>query len=603
MRRKSRFVHRCIGVLIAAGLLIATPAQAAWDKFAIIEWHGRDQAQLAMLKALGVTAMMVMADRGDGGTPLDRETAVPRAAGLNWYVENIATDFYASYHRYTLGKPVNWRFLAAQEAYRASPSDNAALSREPSLEDPTWRAKIAARLAATVSKEKPFHPLFYSLGDETGIADLTAFWDFDLSPYSLAGFRDWLRGQYPSLAALNTEWGTHYAVWSAVQPETTKAAMRRGDDNFAAWNDFKAWMDSSYARALRFGTDAVHGTDSAALAGIEGVQIPAWGGFDYTKLASAVDVMEMWDDGTNTAMLNSFNPRLIRLYTSFGASAEDLHGLWHNVLCGAKGLILWDEDHSIVRNDASPGPRAQAYRPIFSALRGEIGRVLLAATPVTDSVAVLYSPASFRIRWMLDHRPLGDAWMQRSSEAELEDNAWRVALRGYAAALQRMGLHPRYISPEQLAYGPPPETALILPHAIALSPAESGAIRAFSARGGQVIADTPAGQFDGHGRRLASATVEASIVAPDDLPKALHLAAAFPVQAPAKDIDTFLYQYHGHPLLALQRHTATVGSEMVEVDLHGADARDVASGKDYGPARHLSLTIDGVTPIILKMQR
>src|ERR1700722_848424 len=602
MRRKSRFVHCSIGALAAAALLMAPQVQAAWDKFEIIEWQGGDQAQLKTLKGLGVTAMMVMADRGRGGTPLDRETQVPRAAGLNWYVENIATDFYASYHRYTPGKPVNWRFLAAQEAYRANPSNTAALIREPSLEDPAWRAKIAARLAATVSKEKPFHPLFYSLGDETGIADLTAYWDFDLSPYSLAGFRDWLRGQYPSLAALNAEWGTHYASWGAVQPETTNAAMRRGDDNFAAWNDFKAWMDPSYARALRFGTASVHGADFSALAGIEGVQIPGWGGFDYTKLASAVDVMEMWDDGTNTAMLNSFNPRLIRLYTSFGASPEDLHALWHNVLCGAKGLILWDENHSIVRDDASPGPRATAYRPIFAALRGEVGRVLLAARPVTDSVAVLYSPASFRIRWMLDHRPLGDAWMQRSSEMELEDNAWRVALRGYAAALQRTGLHPHYISPEQLAYGPPPEPALILPHAIALSPAESGAIRAFSARGGQVIADTPAGQFDGHGRRLPSATVEETIVAPDDLPKALHLAAAFPVQAPADDIDRFLYQYRGHRLLALQRHAATEGSETVEVDLHGADARDVASGKDYGRARHLSLTLDGVTPIILEVQ-
>src|ERR1700729_4180890 len=154
MRSDSPFVRRLAGI-VAATVLLASPARAAWDKFEIIEWHARDQAQLLTLRGLGVTATMVMADRGDGlGKPLDQETPVPRAAGLSWYVENIATDFYASYHRYTPGKPVNWRFLEAQEAFRANPSDNSALMREPSLEDPAWRAKIAARLASTVSNQK-----------------------------------------------------------------------------------------------------------------------------------------------------------------------------------------------------------------------------------------------------------------------------------------------------------------------------------------------------------------------------------------------------------------------------------------------------------------
>ena len=54
--------------------------------------------------------------------------------------------------------------------------------RDPSLSDPVWQARIDARLAAIVRQQHRFQPLFYNLGDETGIADLTAFWDFDLSP-------------------------------------------------------------------------------------------------------------------------------------------------------------------------------------------------------------------------------------------------------------------------------------------------------------------------------------------------------------------------------------------------------------------------------------
>src|SRR5580658_337740 len=542
-------------IILVLTCVLTPSAHAAWDQFEIIQWQKRDKAQLEMLRGLGVTGTMVMADRGDGiGTPLEQQTPLPHAAGLRWYIENIATDFYASYHRYTPGKDVNWRFVAAQEQYRANPSDDTALYREPSLLDPAWREKIRARLIATVRREQPLRPLYYSLGDETGIADLTAFWDFDLSPKSVVGFRKWLHGQYDSLDALNAEWVTAFPSWDEILPETTNQAMRRTGDNFAAWNDFKAWIDTSYAEALRYGTDAIHQANPAALSAMEGVQIPGWGGYDYSKLAHAVDVMEISDDGEDLPLIHSINPRIIPLTTSFAASPADLHRIWRDVLLGTRGLVLWDEDDSIARADASPGPRATAYAPLFAALHGDIGRRMIDAVPIQDAVAVLYSPVSFRVRWMLDHRGEGDAWMHRSSEMELQDNAWRVALRDYGAALGRMGLHPRFITPEQLASGPPPETALILPHTLALSAAETRAIKALAARGGQVVADIPPGQFDGHGRRLPAPSASATIVAPADLAQVLKLAPAFPVTAPDNDVDVWLYRSRGKRLLALQRH-------------------------------------------------
>jgi hypothetical protein len=589
---------------IALTFLLASPALAAWDRFEIVQWQKRDKAQLEMLRKLGVTATMVMADRGDGvGSPLEQQTPAPRAAGLRWYVENIATDLYASYHRYTPGRDVNWRFVAAQEQYRANPSDATALFRVPSLLDPAWRDKIRARLTTTVQREKPFRPLYYSLGDETGIADLTAYWDFDSSPASVAGFRKWLHGQYDSLAALNAEWGTEYASWDTILPETTNQTTHRTDDNFAPWNDFKAWMDTSFADALRFGTDAIHHADPAALSAMEGVQIPGWGGYDYSKLAHAVDVMEISDDGEDLPLLHSINPDVIPLTTSFAASPTELHRLWRDVLLGIRGLVLWDEDDSIVRADASPGPRATAYAPLFAALRGEIGGRMIDAVPIQDAVAVLYSPVSFRVNWILDHRPEGDAWMHRSSEMELQDNAWRVALRDYGTALGRMGLHPRFITPEQLASGPPPETTLILPHTLALSAAEAGAIKAFAARGGQVIADIPPGQFDGHGRRLPAPDASATIVAPSELANVVKLAPAIRAAAPDNDVDTYLYRSHGSWLLALQRREPRTTSETVTVDLNGSRARDIASGHDYGKQARLVLTLDPIAPTFLEIDR
>ena len=93
-----------------------------------------------------------------------------------------------------------------------------------------------------------------------------------------------------------------------------------------------------------------------------------------------------------------------------------------------------------------------------------------------------------------------------------------ASMRGYAESLQRMGLRPRYITPEQLASGPPSDTALILPRAIALSPAEVASIEAFARRGGQVIADAAPGQFDDHGRRLPSPQIAIPLTAPEIWP-------------------------------------------------------------------------------------
>ncbi|HEX3996247.1 MAG TPA: beta-galactosidase [Acetobacteraceae bacterium] len=590
-------------VILACALLLTSPARASWDSFQIIEWQPRNPAQWKTLHGLGVTAGAVVANRDGTGPSLDRQTAVLRDFGLGWYIENIATDFYASYHRYTPGRPVNWRFLAAQQRYRAAPEDPAALFREPSLLDPAWRARISERLIATVRQQAPFHPLYYSLGDETGIADLAAVSDFDLSPQSVAGFRTWLRGQYGSLVALNAEWGTAYAAWDAIQPETTWQTMRRTDDDFAAWNDFKAWMDTEFADALRFGTDAIHGADPHALSAIEGVQLPGWGGYDYARIAHAVDVMEIYDSDEDLPLIRSINPAVIPLITSFAAAPSDIHDIWRSVLRGARGLILWDEDNSIVRPDASPGPRATAYAAEFAALRGPIGRRLSHAEPLYDPVAILYSPASFRLSWLIDHRHDGDAWMDRTAENEWQDNAWRAALRGYSEALAQLGLHPRFITEAQLADGAPAVSVLILPHSIALSGQELQSIATFVAKRGQLIADVPPGQFDWHGRRRIAPNVPATIVSPEHLAAVLTLVPAVRVEAPNNDVETYLFRSDGRRLLALQRRTPRDTPETITVDLHAQQARDIATGRDYGRQDHLVLTLGPITPIFLELRR
>jgi hypothetical protein len=500
------------GIRVAAFLLCSiTFARAEpWDDYRIVMWQDAAPPRAAALRALGVSGGKVLGIR----TPFTQADVNTRVAplvagGLRWYVENIATDFYAPYHRWTPGHPheVSYLFTEAQRRHRENPADIDAFIRNPSLSDPVWLARIRTRLADTVHAHARYRPLFYSLGDETGIADLAANWDFDFSPVALTAFRDWLRLRYGTLAALNRQWETGFSAWAEVRPFTTTEAMQRSGENFSPWADFKIFMDICFADAVRAGTDAVHAADPTALAGLEGMQVPGWGGYDYSRLAHAVDVMEINDSSNNVEIIRSLNPAAIVLATSAGADAAAQHAIWHSLLLGARGLILWDERGEVVAADGTIGARGRAYAPLFKELTGGLGAQLIASTPQADPVAILYSPASFRTRWMLDHRAEGDAWSQRTAEMENADNAVRIAMRRDAATLVSRGVQPRWLTPDDVATGALRRgtvNALFLPETIALSDAEATEISAFWNAGGLVITDGAAGLFDEHSRRRAA---------------------------------------------------------------------------------------------------
>ena len=486
--------------LLLAALLAAAPARAEpWPEFHLIMWQDQPAARLEGLRRMGFTGTKVTAS---GGQVSAEAVALRRAAGMPFYLENIATDFYAPYHRYTPGKPVTWLFDAAKARRRQDPSDAGVFVREPGLSDPAWLRSTAARLDRIVRAHAADRPLFYNLADEPGIGDLAAAWDADIAPSSLEGMRTWLQTQYPDLAALNRQWGTAYAQWADVAPELTDAAMARTDSNYSAWSDFKAWMDVAFARAFRAGTDAVHAADPAALAAMEGAQVPGWGGYDYGRLAGAVDVMEVYDSGNALDLAQAFNPRLLTLRTSFGTGPSEVHSIWQSVLRGSRGIIVWDEDDTVVADDGSPGPRGRELSAVAREVRA-VAPALQAAQPHRDPVAILYSQASFRIRWVLDHRTKGAAWSDRDAEREYDDNAWRAARRQAAGRLGELGITPRWLSSQGVEGGALRDLSLrvlILPHAIALSDGEVAEIEAFKARGGTVLADTEPGVFDGHGR-------------------------------------------------------------------------------------------------------
>ncbi|HKF71296.1 MAG TPA: alpha-amylase family protein, partial [Stellaceae bacterium] len=485
---------------LLASLATSVSIAADWPDFRAIVWQQQKPESCAALKAAGIDAVAYIAeDRDRPAEGLEQRTAWLKACGLSWYVENIATDFYSAYHRYFPDKSVNWRFVELKKAYRANLADPTVFIRDPSLSDPQWHAKIGARLGETVRAHRAYRPLYYALADEPGIADLSAFWDFDFSPPSLAGFRRWLEARYGSLAALNSQWASKFAAWDAVVPPTTSEAMKRTDGNFSAWADFKEWMDADFARAIALGTQAVHAADPAALAAIEGAQIPGWGGYDYSRLAAAVDAIELYDGGGNVEILRSLNPKLVMLTTSAEPGAQEAHQIWRTLLRGGRGIVFWDPRGDIAFE------RGQAVAPVLKEIKGGIAALLAKSERRTAAVAVLYSPASMRAQWMLDWQPKGSAWSDRDpGEVYEEANAVRASMTAYFDALGRAGLEPRVVTRELIEAGALDRgiRVLILPRALALSEKEAARIRSFVMAGGTLIAEGTPGLFDDHLRRL-----------------------------------------------------------------------------------------------------
>ncbi len=477
---------------------VARPPAHSWWDYNIIMWQRYPAEMFAGLKTLGI----------NGGETMGRTYTQPDFLvknDLRWYVENIATDFYSAYHRYFPDRNNGWEFLQAKELYKQDRSSKEAFKRHPSFSDASWLKKIHDRCVESARFFSPYRPIFYSLGDETGIAELASFWDFDFSDESLVPMREWLKARYGTLEALNRQWGSSFTSWNLVMPATTNEAMKRSDENFSSWADFKEWMDIAYASALKMGTNAIHSVDPEAYVGIGGGQMPGWGGYDYSRMTEALTAIEPYDIGNNIEIIRSLNPKMAVMTTSFATGPWEKHRVWYELLHGNRGTIIWDEKSEYVGKDGAIGPRGRETAPYYNEIRNGLGALLINSTRQADRIAIHYSQPSLRTEWMLDHRPKGEEWTKRFSWHEYRDSDFLRLRASYCKLIEDSGLQYNFVSYGQLERGELMRggyRVFILPHSSAISPAETSAIHEFVEQGGVLIADGDPAVFDEHSRKL-----------------------------------------------------------------------------------------------------
>jgi hypothetical protein len=484
----------------ASTAFVAKPVQQGWEDYVILMYQHYPTEIHKKMREVGI----------NGGQWVGRNHGTPEGLvenNLRWYSENLATDFYAEYHRWKSDRPVNESYVRAKELYSKDPTSKEAFKRHPSFWDPEWRKKIHDRVVDVVTRNDPYKPYFYSLSDESGIADLGAQWDFDLSDFSLAQMRRWLQTRYGTLDALNAEWETNFATWDLVTPLTTQEAMDRKGENFAPWADFKEWMDISYADALKMGVDAAHEVDPHAYVGIVGAQKPGWGGYDYSRLTRAVNVMEPYDIGASVKLSHSLDPQIPLLSTTFASGDWERHRVWYELLQGNRGLILWDENQEYIRKDGTKGKAGAAAESQYNELLGGMGSLIMNSTPEDDGIAIHYSQASMRTAWMLERRPDGAEWAKRDAQYERSHNDFMRLRESWGHIVEDQGLQYNFVSYLQVQEGELLKRGyrmLILPDSNSLSHEEADQIRSFVHAGGVVVADQLPGTYDEHSRKLTA---------------------------------------------------------------------------------------------------
>lgn len=607
-----------IGPVVRASF-ISRPPPGPWSDYQILVWQDHTPQGYQNLESIGVSGAMVYAKSGD----ISQEAVAARVnGGARFYLENIATDLFATYHMASSTK----LFDSLREQYLKDPTKTAVFIRDPSLSDPAVLERVRNRLTAMARVMAAFRPFYYNLGDETGIADISAAWDFDLSKPSMEGMRKWLAETYGTLDAVNAEWATHFSTWDQVMPMLTADALKRTDDNLAAWGDFKIWMDIAYANALRAGTDAVHAGDPEAIAAIEGVQVPGWGGYDLGRVPNAVDLMEFSNVGGDLQISRSINPQLIVLTTSFGDGDRELHRLWREVLLGARGHVIWEDQPEFLTPEGSIGPRGTVAGRYYPELRGGITAQLIASEIPDDGVAVLYSQASFRTQWLLDRRGDPKPWTDRITPGD-DNGPWRQSLNRVINGLAHIGVQPRFLSSEMLERGLFASTkVLILPQSVAMSPDEVNAVRFFMTRGGVVMSVGEPAIFDQHSRRLpksALADVSSKILHPaalqTDMPAQQMLPALAKTMQDARvpigvrlthadgsmvtDVTVHWFSNGDVSVLGLQRDLdQNPVAEPIVVTFPGKNwITDLRGHKVLGETARAALTLDPYAPTILSL--
>lgn len=391
-------------------------------------------------------------------------------------------------------------YLEQKDAFLKT-HDTRYLIREPDLSSHQWLDKLRGAIIDSMKDKEPYAPMAYYLADESSLTAYGDPLDFSWSQPTLTAFRRWLRGQYPSLDALNQEWETDYKSWDDVLPLTTPQAQAKGD--YAGWMDHRTFMEQVFARAMQVAADTVKAQDPGGLPSISGTQAPGpSNAVNWYLLDHVVGYLQPYSEDDQDDLHRSIHAGQITTgftgYESFGAELR--HQLWHRLLAGQIGASLFWQ-YTAVNSDLTLTQQGQDLSALTNEFRNEgLALLLRGARRENCGIAVHYSLLSVRSHWISDGHiepnevTDGDKTSENLKRFHQNRTNWLQALRD-------AGYQYDFLTTEQIDKGSLTNyKVLILPDSISLSKPEVTAIREFVLRGGLLMVDGQTGLMDGHAR-------------------------------------------------------------------------------------------------------
>jgi hypothetical protein len=448
------------------------------------------------LRALGMTSGFTW-----GGTVND-ELNLPRGSfGVYWYdrgpttpevMERAVADFERS------GDFEGLQYLTKKELFRRT-GDKRFLARTPCFDDPAVLELLSDISRAAARAKAMYNMDYYFVGDEGSLGSYADPVEFCFGPHTLRAFREWLKTEYGTLETLNRSWSSGFREWAEVVPLTTEEARKSG--RFAPWADHRTYMEIAFANAYAAVRKAVREGDPDGRIALSGTQVTTpYNGCDWYRLDRIIDDFLSYSGGNQWEIHRSFAKPGARVgfWTGYGRSGAAVkHEVWSAALSGVLfPNLFWSP--SIVNPDLTFSRSGRDLGEALRALRFEgVGKLLMESERVSDGVALHYSMASVHAAGILGHH----ANNNDDDEAPSESSGWSFPGNrdGWVRVLSDLGLSVDFVSSEQVESGAlGGHRVFVLPLSLALSAAETEAIRRFVESGGVVIAAGAAGLMDEH---------------------------------------------------------------------------------------------------------
>ena len=369
--------------------------------------------------------------------------------------------------------------------------DKGLLVRKPCLDDPDDRRAMLESFRKNCEHQLNHGgALDYCLGDEMSLSHYADYFDYCFHPSTLRRFREWLSDLYPTLDALNAEWGTQYAQWSDVAPMTYAEAKEA--ENPAAWADFRTYMEIALADFLAHVQTALSELDPNGAISLSGTQSPVAGnGMDWWRMSRAVPIFHSYNTSNMCQARRSFSPWQCDEPWFGGYWQEDPKLEWNMWWClyhNCSGVSAWYTP-IFFYPDFTYTESGRQLREHWQELKGGIWQQVRALRIERPRVAVHYSQASIHATF-LRGRPT------------LVHDAWE----GWLRTLEDLAIPYDFVAYEQIEQGLLDNgqyRVLVLPASVALSDKEVDALQRFVEAGNLVVADTFPGVVNDHCRPLA----------------------------------------------------------------------------------------------------